>query len=151
MQCSSKKCGFAVSSSSHKAAAPRAAGKRMDPVSHRLGNSPKSVALRGQRRSHLGAGGSQFVGPPPTVRRACAQWWQWRRGTTSSVYRSRCLMRWPPSRGSLVLSQAPVEAQAVLPNPSLKLTRYGRHCKPGLSHLNYRLSPGLQYLPTRAA
>jgi hypothetical protein len=37
------------------------------------------------------------------------------------------------------------------PNPSLKLTRYGRHCKPGLSHSHYRLSPGLQYLPTRAA
>ncbi len=31
------------------------------------------------------------------------------------------------------------------PNPSLKLTRYGRHCKPGLSHSYYRLSPGLQY------
>ena len=40
---------------------------------------------------------------------------------------------------------------SVLPNPSLKLTRYGRHCKPGLSHSYYRLSPGLQYLPTRAA
>jgi hypothetical protein len=40
---------------------------------------------------------------------------------------------------------------ALRPNPSLKLTRYGRHCKPGLSQLNYRLSPGLQYLPTRAA
>jgi hypothetical protein len=37
------------------------------------------------------------------------------------------------------------------PNPSLKLTRYGRHCKPGLSHSYYRLRPGLQYLPTRAA
>jgi len=40
---------------------------------------------------------------------------------------------------------------SVRPNPSLKLTRYGRHCKPGLSQSNYRLSPGLQYLPTRAA
>ena len=40
---------------------------------------------------------------------------------------------------------------SVLPNPSLKLTRYGRHCKPGLSHSYYRLRPGLQYLPTRAA
>jgi len=37
------------------------------------------------------------------------------------------------------------------PNPSLKLTRCGRHCKPGLSHSYYRLSPGLQYLPPRAA
>jgi len=39
----------------------------------------------------------------------------------------------------------------MMPNPSLKLTRYGRHCKPGLSHSHYRLSPGLQYLPPRAA
>jgi hypothetical protein len=39
----------------------------------------------------------------------------------------------------------------VTPNPSLKLTRYGRHCKPGLSQSNHCLSPGLQYLPTRAA
>jgi len=37
------------------------------------------------------------------------------------------------------------------PNPSLEPTRYGRHCKPGLSQWKYRLSPGLQYLPTRAA
>jgi hypothetical protein len=38
-----------------------------------------------------------------------------------------------------------------MPNPSLEPTRYGRQCKPGLSHSYYRLSPGLQYLPTRAA
>jgi hypothetical protein len=46
-------------------------------------------------------------------------------------------------------STSPVPAAT--PNPSLKLTRYGRHCKPGLSYSYYRLSPGLQYLPTRAA
>jgi hypothetical protein len=38
----------------------------------------------------------------------------------------------------------------VLPNPSVNLTRYGRRCKPGLSQRYYRLSPGLQHLPTRA-
>ncbi len=37
------------------------------------------------------------------------------------------------------------------PNPSLKLTRYGRHCKPGLRYAVHSLSPGLQSLPTRAA
>jgi hypothetical protein len=37
------------------------------------------------------------------------------------------------------------------PNPSLKLTRYGRHCKPGLRYSAHSLSPGLQYLPPRAA
>ena len=51
---------------------------------------------------------------------------------------------------SLVNQQPRVYPQA-RPNPSLKLTRYGRHCKPGLSHSYYRLSPGLQYLPPRAA
>jgi hypothetical protein len=39
----------------------------------------------------------------------------------------------------------------VTPNPSLKLTRYGRHCKPGLRYSVHCLSPGLQYLPPRAA
>jgi len=37
------------------------------------------------------------------------------------------------------------------PNPSLKLTRYGRLCKPGLRHTVHHLSPGLQSLPPRAA
>jgi hypothetical protein len=37
------------------------------------------------------------------------------------------------------------------PNPSLKLTRHGRHCKPGLRYFVHYLSPGLQYLPPRAA
>ncbi len=37
------------------------------------------------------------------------------------------------------------------PNPSLKLTRYGRLCKPGLRYSVDFLSPGLQSLPTRAA
>ena len=41
--------------------------------------------------------------------------------------------------------------QRLRPNPSLKLTRYGRHCKPGLRYSVHCLSPGLQYLPTRAA
>jgi hypothetical protein len=37
------------------------------------------------------------------------------------------------------------------PNPSLKLTRYGRPCKPGPRQSYYRRVPGLQVLPTRAA
>ena len=37
------------------------------------------------------------------------------------------------------------------PNPSLKLTRYGRLCKPGLRYAVHFLSPGLQTLPPRAA
>ena len=40
---------------------------------------------------------------------------------------------------------------AVLPNPSLKLTRYGKHCKAGLRHTMHHLSPALQCSPPRAA
>jgi hypothetical protein len=40
---------------------------------------------------------------------------------------------------------------AVRPNPSLKLTRYGRHCKPGPRHMVHHRVPGLQHLPPRAA
>jgi hypothetical protein len=39
----------------------------------------------------------------------------------------------------------------VMPNPSLKLTRYGRHCKPGLRHTVHHREPGLQRPPPRAA
>ena len=36
---------------------------------------------------------------------------------------------------------------ALRPNPSLKLTRYGMRCKPGLRHTVHHLSPGLQHMP----
>ncbi len=39
----------------------------------------------------------------------------------------------------------------VRPNPSLKLTRYGRLCKPGLWHIVHHHSLGLHSLPLRAA
>jgi hypothetical protein len=39
----------------------------------------------------------------------------------------------------------------VLPNPSLKLTRYGMRCKPGPRHMVHHRSPGLQRTPPRAA
>ncbi len=44
-----------------------------------------------------------------------------------------------------------VTGRKATPNPSLKLTRYGWHCKPGLRYSVHCLSPGLQYLPPRAA
>ena len=47
-------------------------------------------------------------------------------------------------------SRAVLDNCALMPNPSVNLTRYGRPCKPGLSQSYYRLSPGLQVLPTRA-
>jgi hypothetical protein len=50
-----------------------------------------------------------------------------------------------------LLTQRASGKPAVKPNPSLKLTRYGRLCKPGLRYSVHSLSPGLQSLPTRAA
>jgi hypothetical protein len=90
-------------------------------------------------------------------------------GTAAAEYGSRNrLLRAParstagpckssrPQRGAgsarRVLGKSPTAGlPSARPNPSLKLTRYGRHCKPGLSHSYYCLSPGLQYLPTREA
>jgi hypothetical protein len=61
-----------------------------------------------------------------------------------------------PQRGAgsarRVLGTSPTAGlPQVRPNPSLKLTRYGRLCKPGLRHTVHHLSPGLQSLPPRAA
>jgi hypothetical protein len=39
----------------------------------------------------------------------------------------------------------------LMPNPSLKLTRYGMRCKPGPRHMVHHRSPGLQRMPPRAA
>ena len=46
---------------------------------------------------------------------------------------------------------APAGLPSSRPNPSLKLTRYGRLCKPGPRQSYYRRVPGLQILPPRAA
>jgi hypothetical protein len=40
---------------------------------------------------------------------------------------------------------------SVLPNPSLKLTRYGMQCKPGVRRLRHLRTPGLHCMPPRAA
>jgi hypothetical protein len=47
-------------------------------------------------------------------------------------------------------NQPVLDSCALMPNPSVNLTHYGRRCKPGLSQRYYRLSPGLQHLPPRA-
>jgi hypothetical protein len=41
--------------------------------------------------------------------------------------------------------------RTVLPNPSLKLTRYGMQRKPGVRRLRHLRTPGLHCMPTRAA
>ncbi len=61
-----------------------------------------------------------------------------------------------PQRGAgsarRVFGNAPTAGlPSARPNPSLKLTRYGRLCKPGPRQSYYRRAPGLQSLPPRAA
>jgi hypothetical protein len=61
-----------------------------------------------------------------------------------------------PQRGAgsarRVLRKSPTAGlPSARPNPSLKLTRYGRLCKPGPRQSYYRRVPGLQSLPPRAA
>ena len=53
-----------------------------------------------------------------------------------------------PNRATGLVQRS--RARAAWPNPSLKLTRYGKRCKPGLRHLVHHRSPGLQRLPPRA-
>lgn len=43
------------------------------------------------------------------------------------------------------------QVRAALPNPSLKLTRYGMHCKSGVWRLRQHHTPALQRTPPRAA
>jgi hypothetical protein len=61
-----------------------------------------------------------------------------------------------PQRGAgsarrVLGSPTPAGLPQARPNPSLKLTRYGRLCKPGPRQSYYRRVPGLQILPPRAA
>jgi hypothetical protein len=62
----------------------------------------------------------------------------------ASQHTRQKLQNQPPTRFA-------VSRNPVLPNPSLKLTRYGKHCKAGLRHTVHRLSPALQCSPPRAA
>jgi hypothetical protein len=71
--------------------------------------------------------------------------------STASPWSSSRLQRATGSARRVFGTQPTAGLPSARPNPSLKLTRSGRHCKPGLSHSYYRLSPGLQYLPPRAA
>ncbi len=58
-----------------------------------------------------------------------------------------------PTRPKLALLElgCKTSGSALTPNPSLKLTRYGRLCKPGLWHMVHHHSPGLHSPPPRAA
>ena len=92
-----------------------------------------------------------------------------RSGAAAAEYGSRYWLHFAPARSTAgpwassrpqrgagsarrVLGSSPTAGlPSARPNPSLKLTRYGRLCKPGPRHSYYRRVPGLQSLPTRAA
>ena len=76
-------------------------------------------------------------------------------GSNTPYSRVSCAEREGPRCSSRMnhrpLTQRPSGKPAVKPNPSLKLTRYGRRCKPGPRHLVHHRVPGLQRPPPRAA
>ena len=71
--------------------------------------------------------------------------------STASSWSSRRLQRAAGSACRVFGSSTPAGLPQARPNPSLKLTRYGRRCKPGPRHMVHHRSPGLQRLPPRAA
>jgi hypothetical protein len=108
----------------------------------------QAARTRGKAQSALpicrsGAAAAEY-GSRHTLLRASAR-------STASPWSSSRLQRVAGSARRVSGSSTTAGLPSARPNPSLKLTRYGRHCKPGLSHSYYRLSPGLQYLPPRAA
>ncbi len=72
-------------------------------------------------------------------------------GSSARPWTSNRLQRGAGSARHVLGSSTPASLPSARPNPSLKLTRYGRLCKPGLRYSVHLLSPGLQSLPPRAA
>jgi hypothetical protein len=72
-------------------------------------------------------------------------------GSTASPWSSSRLQRGAGSARRVYGTQPTAGLPQARPNPSLKLTRYGRLCKPGPRQSYYRRVPGLQSLPARAA
>ena len=71
--------------------------------------------------------------------------------STASSWSSRRLQRGAGSARRVFGCSTPSGLPSARPNPSLKLTRYGRLCKPGPRQSYHRRVPGLQSLPPRAA
>ena len=123
----------------NRALTPQAPGQH---VSHSHGRTP-GKAQSALPSSQSGAAAAEY-GSRHNRLRASAR-------STASPWSSGRLQRGAGRARRVSGRSTPEGLPSARPNPSLKLTRYGRHCKPGLSHSHYRLSPGLQYLPPRAA
>jgi hypothetical protein len=70
---------------------------------------------------------------------------------TAGPWSSSRTQRGAGSARRVLCNSTPAGLPSARPNPSLKLTRYGRLCKPGPRQSYYRRVPGLQRLPPRAA
>ena len=111
-------------------------------VSHSNGGTP-GKAQSALPSSQSGAAAAAY-GSRHRLLRASA-------GSTASPWSSSRLQRAAGSARRVFGTQPTAGLPSARPNPSLKLTRYGRLCKPGLRHTVHHLSPGLQSLPPRAA
>jgi hypothetical protein len=75
----------------------------------------------------------------------------WRRENCQRTGSSSRVSLRRQSRGRLQVPQKVVPRCSVLPNPSLKLTRYSMQRKPGVRRLRHLRTPGLRCPPPRAA
>jgi hypothetical protein len=107
-----------------------------------------AAALRGQHRLNLIRHCQSELGAAAKQATAASLYASWRRTWTHRGSPARLLdLHASPTS---ILSPAHAGC-TVLPNPSLKLTRYGMRCKPGPRHMVHHRSPGLQRTPPRAA
>ena len=133
--------------------------ERADPLVE-VGSRPLTPQAPGQNASHSGArtpGKAQSALPSSQSGAAAAEYGS-RHNRMRASARSTAgpwsfgrLRRGAGGARRVFGCSTPAGLPSARPNPSLKLTRYGRHCKPGLSHSYYRLGPGLQHPPPRAA
>jgi hypothetical protein len=118
---------------------PQAPGQHF---SHSNGRKP-GKAQSAQPSSQSGAAAAAY-GSRHSLLRASS-------GPTASPWSSGRLQRGAGSARRVFGSSTYAGLPSARPNPSLKLTRYGRLCKPGPRQSYYRRVPGLQSLPPRAA
>jgi hypothetical protein len=122
-----------------RALTPQAPGRLVSNSNGRTPSKAQSALPIGQS----GAAAAEY-GSRNMLLRASAR-------STASPWSSGGLQRGAGSARRVFGTQPTAGLPSARPNPSLKLTRYGRLCKPGLRYSVHLLSPGLQSLPPRAA
>jgi hypothetical protein len=125
-----------------------------------VGTQALAPQVSGQRVNHsnVGTAGKAQSALPKRQSGAAAAEYGSRKGllfasarSTAGPWSSSRLQRGAGSARRVLGTSSTAGLPQVRPNPSLKLTRYGRPCKPGPRQSYYRRVPGLQGLPPRAA